>query len=104
LTEELRSYREVGYVVIPDVFPAAELAAIDRESDRILARLLAERRERGEARGNGHHEESGSILQLGLRSEVCQRFAEDERILCRRATHGASRRTAPRAMGSAACR
>ncbi len=33
------------------------------------------------ARGNNNHEESGSILQLGLRSEVCQRVAEDARVL-----------------------
>jgi ectoine hydroxylase-related dioxygenase (phytanoyl-CoA dioxygenase family) len=80
-SEERRVYEEQGFVVVPDVIPAAELAALDREIDRILERLIAERRERGEARGNGHHEETGSILQLGLRSEVCQRVAEDERIL-----------------------
>jgi ectoine hydroxylase-related dioxygenase (phytanoyl-CoA dioxygenase family) len=82
---ERRTYDEQGYVVVPDVFPAADLAVIDGEIDRLLERLLAERRERGLARGGGpsgpHHEETGSILQLGLRSPVCQRVAEDGRVL-----------------------
>jgi ectoine hydroxylase-related dioxygenase (phytanoyl-CoA dioxygenase family) len=46
--------------------------------------MEAERRARGEARAavpSGHHEETGSILQLGLRSPVCQQVAEDERVL-----------------------
>ena len=81
---ERRAYDELGYVVIPDVIPGDELAAIDGEIDRVLEKLLAERRERDQARsapGSGHHEETGSILQLGLRSAVCQRFCEDERVL-----------------------
>jgi ectoine hydroxylase-related dioxygenase (phytanoyl-CoA dioxygenase family) len=79
--EERRQYDELGYVVVPDVIPPDELAAIDREIDRLLEKLLDERRERGMARGNSHHEETGSILQLGLRSPVCQQVAEDARVL-----------------------
>ncbi len=78
---ERHTYEELGYVVVPDVIPADELEAVDDEIDRLLERLLAERRERGEARGVAHHDGSGSLLQLGLRSEVCQRFAEDGRVL-----------------------
>ena len=77
-------YEREGYVVIPDVIPPEELEAIDREIDRLLQKLAAERRARGEARPAvpmGHHEETGSILQLGLRSPVCQQVAEDERVL-----------------------
>jgi phytanoyl-CoA hydroxylase len=82
---ERRQYDALGYVVIPDVIPAPELEAIDREIDRLLEQLGAQRRARGEARAGalptGHHEETGSILQLGLRSPVCQQVAEDERVL-----------------------
>lgn len=78
---EREHYEREGYVIVPDVFPPADLQAIDAEIDRLLDKLLAERRERGEARGNGHHEDTGSILQLGLRSPVCQQVAEDPRVL-----------------------
>jgi ectoine hydroxylase-related dioxygenase (phytanoyl-CoA dioxygenase family) len=81
---ERRQYDELGYVVIPDVIPPDELQEIDREIDRLLEHLLAERRARGETRAalpTGHHEETGSILQLGLRSPVCQQVAQDERVL-----------------------
>ena len=81
---ERRHYDDVGYVIIPDVFPADELEMIDREIDRLVEKLEAERRARGEVRAavpTGHHEETGSILQLGLRSPVCQQVADDERVL-----------------------
>ena len=78
---ERAQYEALGYVVVPDVVPPVELEEIDAEIDRLLEKLNEERRERGEVRGNGHHEETGSILQLGLRSPVCQRVAEDERVL-----------------------
>jgi ectoine hydroxylase-related dioxygenase (phytanoyl-CoA dioxygenase family) len=81
---ERRHYDEFGYVIVPDVIPPGELAEIDREIDRLVAKLEAERRARGERRTglpSGHHEETGSILQLGLRSPVCQQVAEDERVL-----------------------
>ncbi|MGH2366561.1 MAG: phytanoyl-CoA dioxygenase family protein [Chloroflexota bacterium] len=80
-TAERRTYDEVGYVVVPSVFPADELEGIDGEIDRILARLAAERASRQAPQRESHHAGSGSILQLGLRSPVCQRLAEDERIL-----------------------
>src|SRR5689334_6871770 len=67
---ERAQYDEQGFTIVPDVFPPHELEEIDGEIDRLLEKLLAERRERGEARGNGHHEDTGSILQLGLRSPV----------------------------------
>ena len=92
--EERRTYDELGYVIVPDVFPADELEEIDREIDRLLIKLEGERRARGEARAEqakrdggptaglgGHHEETGSILQLGLRSPVCQQVAEDARVM-----------------------
>ena len=85
--EERRTYDELGYVIVPDVFPPDELNEIDREIDRLLEKMEAERKARGEAREpqpprpSGHHEETGSILQLGLRSPVCQQVAEDERVL-----------------------
>ncbi|MBI3973930.1 MAG: phytanoyl-CoA dioxygenase family protein [Chloroflexi bacterium] len=85
--EERRMYDEQGYVIIPAVFPPEELEAIDQEIDGILARRTAERQasqEKGErqpSRPKGHHDETGPILQLGLRSAVCQRFAQDERVL-----------------------
>jgi ectoine hydroxylase-related dioxygenase (phytanoyl-CoA dioxygenase family) len=88
--EERRQYDELGYVIIPDVIPPHELEAIDKEIDRLLAKMEAERRARGEAREarearaalpSGHHEETGSILQLGLRSPVCQQVAEDGRVM-----------------------
>ena len=82
--EERRQYDDVGYVIIPDVIPPDELEAIDREIDRLLETMEAERRARGEVRAalpSGHHEETGSILQLGLRSPVCQQVAEDARVL-----------------------
>jgi phytanoyl-CoA hydroxylase len=82
--EERRQYDEVGYVIIPDVIPPDELETIDAEIDRLLVKMEAERRARGEAREAlppGHHEETGSILQLGLRSPVCQQVAEDARVL-----------------------
>lgn len=81
---EREQYDALGYVVIPDVIPADELEAIDREIDRILEKMEADRRARGETRTAlppGHHEETGSILQLGLRSPVCQQVAEDARVM-----------------------
>jgi ectoine hydroxylase-related dioxygenase (phytanoyl-CoA dioxygenase family) len=78
---ERAHYEREGYVIVPDVLPPAELEVIDHEIDRLLGKLLEERRVRGEARGNSHHEDTGSILQLGLRSPVCQQVAEDGRVL-----------------------
>jgi phytanoyl-CoA hydroxylase len=82
--DERRRYDALGYVIVPDVIPPRELEAIDREIDRLLEKMEADRRARGEARTAlppGHHEETGSILQLGLRSPVCQQVAEDGRVM-----------------------
>ncbi len=69
-TEERRLYDEQGFVHVPDVFPAADLQAIDQEIDRLLPEV--------EDRA-GHR--PGWIMQLGQRSEVTRAFAQDERIL-----------------------
>jgi phytanoyl-CoA hydroxylase len=66
--EERRTYDELGYVVIPDVFPAAELARLDAEIDRLLDAGAATVR-------------PGWIHQLGLRSDVTRELAQDPRIL-----------------------
>jgi len=78
--EERAVYDELGYVVVPDVFPADELTEIDEEIDRLEERLLAERRRRSEQRGD-EEPPTGIIVQLGLRSPVCQQVAQDERVL-----------------------
>jgi ectoine hydroxylase-related dioxygenase (phytanoyl-CoA dioxygenase family) len=80
---ERQTYDDLGFVVVPDVMPADELERIDREIDRLLGQLAAERRARGEALGGASHpgEDTGSVGQLGLRSPVCRQFAEDPRVL-----------------------
>lgn len=67
--EQINSYQADGYVVVPDVFSREELEAIDREIDRLIP----------EAEDNLPHR-AGWILQLGLRSDVTRRFAEDDRL------------------------
>src|SRR5439155_7440730 len=69
--EERRTYERDGYVVVPDVFPAEELAAIDREIDRLLA-------EPGNDAGGIH---PTWIFQVARRSDMAGGFAEDERLL-----------------------
>jgi len=66
---ELAAYEAHGFVVVPDVFLAQELAEIDQEIDRLLPEYEA----------GGHL--PGWIMQLGLRSDRTRRFAEDERLL-----------------------
>jgi ectoine hydroxylase-related dioxygenase (phytanoyl-CoA dioxygenase family) len=61
-------------VVIPDVFPQAELAALDAVLDRIIE-------ERSYARASEKGAGNGWILQLGLASEHTRDFAQDERLL-----------------------
>ncbi|MCZ6635247.1 MAG: phytanoyl-CoA dioxygenase family protein [bacterium] len=68
-SEELSTYHEQGYVLLHDVFPKDELEAMDREMDRIQATQ--------EDLGRN----PGWVMQLGLRSEVTQQFARDERVL-----------------------
>jgi hypothetical protein len=69
--EERRAYDRDGYVVVPGVFPAEELEAIDREIDRLLA-------EPGNDAGGIH---PTWIFQVARRSEMARQFAEDERLL-----------------------
>src|SRR5438045_8121963 len=69
--EERDVYEAQGYVVIPDVFPAEELEAIDQEIDRLLA-------EPGNDAGGIH---PTWIFQIARRSEMAREFAEDERLL-----------------------
>jgi ectoine hydroxylase-related dioxygenase (phytanoyl-CoA dioxygenase family) len=66
---ERTEYDERGFVVIPDVFPAADLAALDAEIERLLTRP------------DSQTVRAGWIHQLGLRSEVTRAFTQDERIL-----------------------
>jgi ectoine hydroxylase-related dioxygenase (phytanoyl-CoA dioxygenase family) len=68
--EERRAYDEQGFVVVEDLFPVAEIEALDREMDDVLARA-------GEA---APHLPS-SVMQLGLRSPLVRRLVQDERIL-----------------------
>ena len=68
---EIAAYWETGYVVVPDVFPVAELEEIDREIDRLLE-------EPGNDAGGIH---PTWIFQVARRSELAGRFAEDERLL-----------------------
>lgn len=67
--DEIATYDEQGYVVVPDVFPLEELAEIDREIDHI--------QETQEDLGKN----DGWVMQLGLRTEVTRAFASDERVL-----------------------
>ncbi|MGH2352393.1 MAG: phytanoyl-CoA dioxygenase family protein [Chloroflexota bacterium] len=69
--EQRRVYDEQGFVVVPDVFPPEELAAIDREIDRLLA-------EPGNDAGGIH---PTWIFQVARKSEMARTFAEDERLL-----------------------
>jgi ectoine hydroxylase-related dioxygenase (phytanoyl-CoA dioxygenase family) len=68
---ERRAYDDQGYVVVPRVFPADELAAIDAEIDRLLT-------EPGNDAGGIH---PTWVFQVARRSEMARRFAEDERLL-----------------------
>jgi ectoine hydroxylase-related dioxygenase (phytanoyl-CoA dioxygenase family) len=68
---ERRTYDAQGYVVVPQVFPADELEAIDAEIDRLLT-------EPGNDAGGIH---PTWVFQVARRSEMARRFAEDERLL-----------------------
>jgi phytanoyl-CoA hydroxylase len=69
--QERAAYHEQGYVVVPNVFPADELDAIDREIDRLLE-------EPGNDAGGIH---PTWIFKIHQKSEMAARFAEDERLL-----------------------
>ena len=68
--EEIASYHEQGYVVVPGVFPAAELEEMDQESDRLLDQP-------GNDAGGVH---PTWIFKIHQKSEMAARFAEDERL------------------------
>jgi len=69
MPEEIATYDEQGYVVVPNVFPLAELAEIDREIDQI------QEAQKDLGRNDGW------VMQLGLRTDVTRHFAQDERVL-----------------------
>jgi phytanoyl-CoA hydroxylase len=71
-TDERRLYDAQGYVAVPDLIPASELAVIDRELDRLLAAPEV---------GGKHQAHAGWLMQLGLHSDLTRRFVQDERIL-----------------------
>ncbi len=67
---ELETYEEQGFVTLEDVFPQADVRAINDEIERLMP-------EHGDRTAN----RPGWILQLGLRSELLSGLARDERIL-----------------------
>jgi phytanoyl-CoA hydroxylase len=69
--QQRRAYDDDGFVVVPDVFPARELEAIDREIERLLA-------EPGNDAGGIH---PTWIFQVARRSDLAREFAEDPRLL-----------------------
>src|SRR5687768_14219434 len=69
--EETATFWAQGYVVVPGVFPVAELEELDAEIDRLLE-------EPGNDAGGIH---PTWIFQVARRSEMAQRLAEDERLL-----------------------
>lgn len=69
-TQQRREYDELGFTLVPGVFPAHELAALDAEIDGLQAEVAAEK---------GY--DDGWILRLGLRSPVTQNLCADERLL-----------------------
>jgi hypothetical protein len=69
--DEVRTFAETGYVVVPGIFPRDELDAIDREIDRLLT-------EPGNDAGGIH---PTWVFQVARRSEMAGAFAEDPRLL-----------------------
>lgn len=65
-----RAYDEDGFVIVPDVFTAAELQSLDDEVDR----LLPDHEDRA-----GHR--PGWILGVGTCSDLAKAVAKDERVL-----------------------
>jgi phytanoyl-CoA hydroxylase len=77
--DEVSSYAENGYCVVPGLFSVEELRDVDTELDR----LVDEARTQGMSGIGltGGNRNKGWLLQLGLRSEITQRFVQDERVL-----------------------
>lgn len=69
--EQRAAYERDGFVVVPGVFPAGELEAIDQEIDRLMTLP-------GVAAGP---KRQGWIYEIARRSELTGRFAEDPRLL-----------------------
>jgi ectoine hydroxylase len=69
--EERAAYERDGFVVVPDVFPAHELAAINDELDRLITQPGVEA---------GPHRR-GWIYDVARKSALTRQFAEDERLL-----------------------
>lgn len=69
--EERQEYDRNGFVVVPDVFPADELEAIDQEIDRLVA---------DPANDAGAHR-PGWVMQVARKSDIGRQFAEEERLL-----------------------
>ena len=69
-TRQRREYDELGYTLVPGVFRADELAALDDEIERLQVGVVAEK---------GY--DDGWILRLGLRSEATREVCADARLL-----------------------
>jgi phytanoyl-CoA hydroxylase len=68
--QQRREYDQLGYTLVPGVFPAGEMAALDIEIERLQAQTAAEKKP-GE----------GWVMRLGLRSEITRGFCADQRLL-----------------------
>jgi len=69
--DERQTYERDGFVAVPGVFPANELAVLNQELDRLSA---IPANDAGPTR-------AGWIYAVGQRSEVTKQFAADERLL-----------------------
>ena len=69
-TQQRREYDELGFTLVPGVFPTDELAAMDAEIERLQVDVAAEK---------GY--DDGWILRLGLRSEATRNVCADARLL-----------------------
>jgi phytanoyl-CoA hydroxylase len=72
-------YHENGFVVVPNLFPLEELREVDVELDRLIKGAATDGTT-GIGSSAGHRND-GWLLQLGLRSDLTRRFAQDERVL-----------------------
>lgn len=77
--EERSLYEENGYVVVENLFSCDELRSVEAELDRLVC--VAEKSGTTGIAHTGGNRNEGWLLQLGLRSEITQRFVQDERVL-----------------------
>ncbi len=68
--QQRREYDELGYTLVPAVFPPEELATLDAEIENLQADVATEK---------GY--DDGWILRLGLRSPVTRDLCADKRLL-----------------------